>query len=1300
MGIARKVILSLVMLLAALTSQAYQFTHFNTSNSGLSYDGVSKVMQDSRGFIWVGTFKGLNRYDGSSFKVYYKDDLGLESDFIHTIVEDREGNLWIGTDKGASRYEWSTDRFVPVDQPSDKGTVMHNKVTHITLDRGGDVWLLVNDQGFFRYGMATGELYHIPYEDLGAFGFRRLLFCDDGTTLVSRYHVNLFRAGEGLNNLKAVQPSGGNSLWFKDDEIEALFQGSPGIVYVASNRHGISRLDLEGNTVSCLFPLPENTVLHDAFLEDGHRFWLSTTTGVWSYDLSTGESRHLGEDGNDGFSLSGQNVWNTYVDRDGGLWVGTLDNGLNYCGHFQQGFERQYMGLDNVIVSGFAEDGKGNVWISTERSGLLEYDVAARKTVSCNLESLPSTLCSPCIDGRYLWIGSLQGLYKMDVENRRIREFGVLKPSSGITDPKTYVVKNVSGEIFAGTTLGLFRYDREKDTFREVDFFNGQFITSVAGDSIGRLWVSTYASGLYCWDPKLDLPPRHYSSGAESGLPTDKISSVYVSSDGTVWIIGFSSGFTRLDPGSGTMCHYNRKTLPSLPSDVFFSAVEDNDGRLYLASDAGLVRFDPRDGNVNVYTSVNGLLDTKLTNSAFRSSDGYFYFGSDNGFVRFNPEAMKASADRVRIVLTGMTIGDSRAVLEKNVDLLDEITLSARDNSFGFDISALGSGFPVPCRVQFRLEGVDRDWRDISPGHSVFWFNVPSGTHVLRMRTSSFSSPWEEGHKPLKIRIKPPFWLSPLGILALVAALLSLVAAAFWAVQLWQRRRREAEEERWKKSKDEEAFQEKMNFFSHVVHEIKTPLTLIKTPLGNVMQKDTLDDEARHDLAVMQSNTVYLTKLVKELLDYVRIEKKGYALNPEEVDVVEKMGAMIFDYEDTFRNRNLSVDFAPAVQNAYVKVDIASLDKILNNLLINAVKYADTFLSIDIRTEGGNVLMSFRNDGTPIPPEYTDKIFTPFFQYAPDTGRKSGGVGIGLPLSRSLARMNSGDLELVQDKGVIEFILQFPELVKETDTEAETRPEDVSRAVSSRPVVIVVDDNAELRGWLSSKLSSQYDVISLGDGASVLKMIAEKGADMLITDISMPGMSGLDLCRAVRSDIEISHLPIIILSARTSVESKVQAMDAGADLYIEKPFDLEYLRSSVKNILDRRSLMKSALGIGLKTDLDKFGLPRKDEEFFSKFDAVIRENLSNTDLSNEFIADRLGMSQSTLIRKIRKMLDTSPNNYIRMVRLTVAAQMLRDSHGNNISEVGFTVGFSSVSYFAKCFREQYGMTPTEYASRE
>ena len=1299
----RKILFSLVFLLTPVIAQAYQFAHFNTANSRISYDGVGLIMQDSRGFIWVGTFKGLNRYDGNNFRVYDKEDLGLESDFIHTIVEDRAGNLWIGTDKGVTRYEWSTDSFIPLKQPSDKGTVMHNKVTHITFDLKGDVWLLVNDQGFFHFFQDSGKLVHIPYEDLGAFGFRRLLFLEDGTCLTSRYHVNLFRAQEDMKDMRTVEPSGGNEDWFKDDEIEALFELEPGIVYVASNRHGISRLNMHDNTVSCVFALPKNTVLHDAYLEEDHRFWLSTTSGLWSYDLSTGKSEHLVADASDAFSLSGQNVWNTFVDRAGGLWVGTLDSGLNYCGNLEQYFERQYKGLDNVIVSGFAEDGSGNIWVSTERSGILQYSKEMHTVTQCSLPELPSTLCSPCMDGRFMWIGSLQGLFRMDVKTRRIKKYGALPRSSGINDPKTYVVKNISGDIYAGTTLGLFRYDRGSDLFKEINYFSGLFITSMDEDALGRLWISTFASGLYCWDPRLNQPPRHYSA-SEDGLLTDKISSVYISSSGKVWIIGFSAGFTCLDPDGGSIRHYNRKTLSSLPSDVYFSAVEGKDGCLYLSSDKGLVCFNPKDDNVNIYARDNGLLDTKLTNSAFMSLDGNMYFGSDNGFVRFNPESLSVAGSHAKIVLTGMTIGDSKASLPKNIDILNEIILSSKESSFGFDISVLGAGFSAPYRTQLLLEGVDMDWHDVSPGQSAFWFNVPPGGHMLRMRISSPSAQWEEGHAPLKIRIRPPFWQSPAGMALSFVGFIVLFVLLFLIVRRFQQRKLAMEEDKWKKAKDEESFQEKMNFFSHVVHEIKTPLTLITTPLGNVMQKDTLDDEARHDLAVMHDNTVYLTKLVKELLDYVRIEKKGYVLKPEEVNLVERAGALLFDYSDTMKSRNLRVDFRHSVQEAYIKADISSLDKILNNILLNALKYAESFLSVEICVRDGKVITYFRNDGASIPPEYRDKIFTPFFQYAREVKNDSAGVGIGLPLSRSLARVNSGDLSLSPREDVIEFVLSFPENehVKETVSTMDAPSEEEADIVESapRPVIIVVDDNGELRGYLSSKLSSIYEVISLPDAESALKRLREKGADMLLTDISMPGMNGLDLCREIRSDIEISHLPIIVLSARTSVESKIQAMEAGADLYIEKPFDLEYLRSSIKNLMDRRNLMKSAFGMGLEADYEVFGLPRRDEEFFQKFDSTIRENLNNPDLSNEWLAEKMNMSQSTLIRKIRKMLDTSPNNYIRMVRLMVAADLLKDMHGNSISDVAYAVGFSSVAYFAKCFRERYGMTPTEYASRK
>ena len=438
-----------------------------------------------------------------------------------------------------------------------------------------------------------------------------------------------------------------------------------------------------------------------------------------------------------------------------------------------------------------------------------------------------------------------------------------------------------------------------------------------------------------------------------------------------------------------------------------------------------------------------------------------------------------------------------------------------------------------------------------------------------------------------------------------------------------------------------------------------------------------------------------MSKLVNELLDFVRIEKNGYILDPEPVDLVEKLNAMVFDYSETARTANLKLTFNSSEQNAWISADQAALNKILNNLLLNAVKYAESFVCVDLKSNGDSITVEFSNDGQVIPDEYREDIFKPFMQYHDDARVYANGVGIGLPLSRNLAAMHSGTLVLDPRKDLTLFRLTLPAL-KESVSETKTQPVSQAGTDHDSSFVLIADDNKDLTEYIASKLS-EFEVLSAGDGDTALKMLREKNVDLLVSDISMPGKSGLELCREIRSDIEISHLPIIIVSARASVESKIQAMEAGADLYIEKPFDMEYLRSSIRNILDRRSLMKNAFSSGrIGTDVELFGLPKKDEEFFARFDALIKDNLDNADLSNDFLAERLNMSNSTLTRKIRKLLNTSPNNYIRVTRLSVAAQMLKNSHGNNISEISYAVGFSNVSYFAKCFKEQYGVTPTEY----
>jgi len=1293
----RRVIIAAIALLLASPLQAYQFTRFNTNNSGISYDGISCFLQDSRGFMWIGTYKGLNRYDGFNFYVYDAKALGLPVDFIHCLVEDTRGNIWVGTDAGVSVYNYSLDRFEPLLDSSDRGSVIHNKVTFLSCTNDGTVHLLVNNQGYFSYNVNSREFTNVSYEESGAYGARRMLIRDDGSMLVSRFHVNLYKADARMKNIRSVGLPGND---YKGDEIERIFQKDSTSVYIASAKLGLSVANFKTGEVKVLFSLPEDTVLVDAFRDSDGSFWLSTPKGAWVYSPDSGMGSCISSDYSDSFSLSSSYVTCTYVDRSGGLWIGTLENGVNYSGKFQEKIEKQYLAAGRSLygcgVSGFAEDGAGRIWVATQNSGLFVYDSQAHTTVPFNTGLKSVTVCSLCIDGDWLWGGTFNGLCRIDTRTGRVKDYGILQRSSGRNDPRVYILyRTVDGDLFAGTTLGLFKYDRGDDAFREVDAFDGVFITSIDEDGTGRLWLSSFANGLFSWDYQLGSRPVNYRYGDTSGLPSDKLSSVFLDASGQVWTIGFSSGIARFSQADQKFKVYDKSSHKAFPSNVFFKAVSDDNGRMWLASDSGLILFDPRTEETRVYTGFDGLMDTKLKKSCLRSKSGDMYFGSDNGFIRFNPSNLSSTSGQTHVALTKLRIGPRNITVDSNIDLMDRLEFKPDERSFGFALAFLGQDYLSSPHVQSRLTGFDDDWKDIPQSRSIYYYNVPPGEYTLEFRTSSFQNTWEPARKALAIIVRKPFWQTPPGIILIILALLVLMLLGSLGMRALDRRERMKKEQEYRKAKEDELYQEKLNFFSHVIHEIKTPLTLIKAPLTSVMSKEGLDEDVRRDLDVMNNSTGYMSKLVNELLDFVRIEKNGYALNPEPVDLVERLNAMVFDYSETARTANLKLTFSSSVQNAWVSADQAALNKILNNLLLNAVQYAESFVEVKLESSGDTVSVEFSNDGQVIPDEYREDIFKPFMQYHDDARVYANGVGIGLPLSRNLAAMHSGTLVLDPRKDITLFRLTLPALV-EGSTDIKTHQESQSVTEPDRACILIADDNKDLTDYLASKLS-EYEVIAVGNGDTALQLLEEKNVDLLVSDISMPGKSGLELCREIRSDIEISHLPIIIVSARASVESKIQAMEAGADLYIEKPFDMEYLRSSIRNILDRRSLMKNAFSSGrIGTDVELFGLPKKDEEFFARFDGLVKENLDNAELSNDFLAEKLNMSTSTLTRKIRKLLNTSPNNYIRVTRLSIAAQMLRNSHGNNISEISYAVGFSNVSYFAKCFKEQYGVTPTEY----
>lgn len=1315
MNRSRLLIAVMALFLCAFLAQgkeSWQFTRMSTTNSDLSYDVVRKIISDSRGYVWIGTAKGLNCYDGNSFKVWYKEDLGLESDFITSLAEDAGGNIWIGTQKGAAMYDFEMDTFVPLDGLTADGSAVTDQVNNIVCEPSGKVWMTVNNQGCFSIMSDVTDFRNYYFDRNGVkvpTTFRRYAISEKGDFWIARYHDNLYLSDTTLTSLNPVRFRP-DPDYFKGDEIEALIfsKEDPSQLYVASVRNGLSVVDTESLLVRHLYSLPKGVLLTDASLQEERWFWLSTTRGLYRYDMLEDSFVCLSHS-DDRFSIASNYVFTSHIDRYGGLWVGTKDGGVSWSGNGQRYFEKIYadgvLSLESALVSGFAYDDKETLYVTSEQSGVFSYNLTTGRIKPLRGLPQPMTFCFPCYDDGYLWLGSLNGLWRYDTRTGAVRNYGILRGPSGINDPRVYTVyKSSNGNLYAGTTLGMFRYNLKNDTFEPVLSMTGVFVTGFADDSYGNLWVSSFKDGLYCLNNTTGEILGRYTSSS-SALASDKICSVMVDSKSNVWVVGFSSGFAMLDKKSGTFSTYDMKSLPGLPTDVYFRAVEDCYGNIWLSSDNGLVEYNPRTSGIRVFTETDGILDDKFCNAAAVTSTGEIFMGSDNGFIRFSPSGISAVNVCNAVAITAMRIGDELvkpgvegSPLDMNIDICKEVSLEPDQNSFGFSFAMLGDFSSTECRAQCMLEGHDQDWKDISAKKSVFWYNVPAGSYRLKVRSSGAEGPWKEAHMPVTIVVEPEFFSSLPGILLILFLIAIAVIVVIRLIYRRSEKRKDAENLEFRKAKEQELFYEKMNFFSHVVHEIKTPLTLIRTPLQAVIDKKKGDESISHDLKLIYNSTEYLAQLVNELLEFVRIEKKGVTLDCSPVELVQKLEYLIFNYSDTASNKNIRIGFEKALSQIWVSADESALNKILNNLLFNAVKYADTYIDIKVSEEKGVVRCEFRNDGSVIDPSQREAVFQPFVQMT----SSEKGFGIGLSLARSLARMHSGDLVIADEQQTC-FVLTLPLIEAPV---VETRGQEIPTEVNgeygndeSKSVIMVVDDNSDMREFLQSKLEGSYEVIPVRNGKLAIELLSETNVDLVISDISMPEMNGLDLCRSIRDNIEISHLPIIILSARSSVESKIEAMKAGADLYIEKPFVLEYLQTSVYNIMERRQLMKKAMNIGISNvDIDMFGLPKRDEEFLMKFDQIIMNNITNADLSNDLLASQLCISESTLIRKIRKLLNTSTSNYIRVKRLNIAAQMLKDAGGSNVTDICYTVGFSNLSYFSKCFKEHFGCTPSEYIS--
>ncbi|MFD2970032.1 two-component regulator propeller domain-containing protein [Sphingobacterium bambusae] len=1301
----------------AQQGKAYYFQHIN-KNNGLSQNTVNTILQDRQGFMWFGTKDGLNRYDGVSTKVYrdeHTSGYGLKHAFVTTLFEEYQGNIWIGTDVGLYVYNPIYERFVRFTSKADDGISISKTVNKIVNGVGQhDVYIAVHGQGLFVFDTMRKQLKHYAFEDKGP--VRDIQSDNHGRIWISFYR-GLYYSDDKLATLKPYLDQDGNEP-FKLEAVTAIALSDAGKMYVGTEKNGLfdvnllerslQKVNLSRGSATPIF-------VRCLYSYTGNEIWVGTETGIYIYNTANKSHRQLRHDPSDPYSIADNAIYSLYKDREGGMWVGSYFGGVNYypkqTSHFEKYYQTNVVGsLQGKRVREIRAGKGADLWIGTEDAGVFRFNQQTKKFTQLEASRDFSNVHGLAVDNDDLWVGTFsKGVRVVNSISGAVRLYTAEDNPRTIGDNYVFsILKSKNGTIYLGTSQGLVSYDKQSGRFQDIDALNHNLIYDIKEDSDGNLWVATYTNGVFRYERSSKTWEQFQHSDKQGSLPYDKVLSVFEDSKQRIWLTTEGKGFCRFDPKKKSFITYAKQE--GLINSVVYQITEDDKGFFWLTTNNGLIRFQPDDGTIKTFTTASGILSDQFNyKSSFKAKDGSLLLGSISGLIAFNPNAFVDNTYVPPVYITdfllfGKTpeVAAKNSPLQKSILFSDSISLAHDQNHFSLRLAALSFQVPQANNLQYKLDGTGEDWQQVTESSLINYSNLPSGRYTFRVRLANDGTDESPAQRTLFIEIRPPFYLTVWAFLfyALATLLISYMLWRFFKHRA--KLKRSLFVQQLEQQKEREIHDAKISFFTNITHEIRTPLTLIKGPLENIIiQNQVSDVETKDDLFVMKKNTDRLLDLTNQLLDFRKTELEGFGLHRTENNISEILSEIYSSFKPLIKeyDRDFRLQLPPA--GCHAVVDREAFIKILSNLFSNAIKYADRNIIVhlrnDVKEEQFEVYVE--SDGEPIAEEYQDDIFKPFNRGSQPEHLYRPGTGIGLHLARTLAELHGGSLRLEIAGNSNAFVLTIPSALPSVKELPAEPIDDMSMTTAETEgptyTLLIVEDSLDMQQFIRKTLASKYQVIIASNGEEALTLIAQHFVHMIISDITMPRMDGIELCRTLKSDIQYSHIPLLLLTAKSSLQAKIEGMDVGADAYVDKPFSPSYLLAVVANLINSREKLKDAFmrnpmvmsSSVINTDTDK--------AFLNNLREVILQNIQNADLKMEDIAESMNMSRASFYRKIKGLVDLRPNEYLRLERLKMAAQLIKENK-YPIGEVCYLVGFNSPSYFAKCFQDQFGMSPKDY----
>jgi len=1305
-------VLAILCCLIQFDVQGSCFRNYQKEN-GLSNNCVWAIMQDSQGFIWVGTNDGLNRFDGKNFKVYknrLQDSLSIGHNFIHCIKEDSKHRMLIGTRRGLYYYDREYDHFHHIALKKEKQNDI--TVNDIMEDSHGNILIATHGEGLFQLDNNLRVLKHfvasktpqsIPSNFiwtivndqqnniwLGTAGYGLVLFSSSNDTFTPIKHPKLDVNKQSIYSIYCDED---NNLWI-GTFTNGLFKYNP-----TKNEcsHYLSNI---GN-IKSITPYSDKELI------------MGSDKGLILLNKSTESFQIVKEEYSDR-SIVDNSTFCISRDKEGAFWVGTYFNGVTYFAPNVNKFISFYdieaaTAQKHSITSSMVEDNKQNILLSTHNNNIVyRYNPQTKQ--------LGNTFMLDYHNIQNLYLSN-DTLY-VSIYGRGVRIISATNGKVIATIP----LNTIEGKSIFKTQNGTLIFALEEggcaimcpgQKLKRPEALSGRPISDMTESASGTIWFATHAYGLYCLYPNGEW--QHFSD-ISNKIDINNLSCLlYNREKNDLWIGTKEKGVIVFNIAQKKIKNiFNLEN--GMPSDIIYSIIDDKYGNIWISTPKGLAQIVQN--STTEYIKTFGYIGQEIQYNfrcALRGSAGLLYFGGTNGFISINPSEFTENNITPPIHITSfkvfneeLPIGQS-SPLKKSISNTKEIVLSSKQSTFSFDFIALSYIFPETNKYAYMLKGFDKNWNYTS-NNTAYYMNIPPGKYTFTVKGSNNNGIWNNNGYSIALRIRPPFWQEYYMIILYIILCTIIVSYVINRYKKHLIIENEKKQYRYQVAKEKETYEAKINFFTNIAHEIKTPLSLITGPLEMIIATKDGNMQTQKYLSVIKRNTDRLLILINQLLDFRKIENDMFILNISQQNITQIVQQVYNQYKQSSYQQQIKISFEAENEPIIEDVDPEALYKIVSNLVSNAVKFTKTQINIKLQKENDSkILISIIDDGNGIRSSEQQKIFLPFYQIQETKQhfQNLGGTGIGLSFSKALARKLGGDIQVQSEygKGSI-FTLVLPAnplkeklIMKHEIIETEIPPTESPKSVhqKSKQVILIVEDNAELRTFINDCLSDNYTVLEAKNGVEAMSILNSGNMiDIIVSDILMPEMDGLELCNQIKSNISFSHLPLILLSAKTDTGTKINGLKKGADVYMEKPFSIEQLKAQINSVLENRHNIHKKF---IESPLEYYKLNNETDSenalFIKKLNELILENMSSEEFSIDNIASDFAISRTSLHNKIKSITGVTPNNYIKLIRLNKSAELLATGK-YRINEVRFLVGFNSASYFAKCFYEQFGKFPKDF----